>query len=141
MLALYYRWALQSLSALSFFHSRSVYPTFFSSTNAWLRSDYSLAVAGFINVDGPELDADSRRDAWKLAKRNERRERRHQKCASGRAREPDSPDEESSDDNEEMPADFSFSWDTVEWAGNGSLYYEDYPTGLPRECWSHRESL
>jgi len=146
MLALYYRWALQSLSAISYLHSRSVYLTFFSSTNVWLRRDYSLAISGFISVDGPELDADSRREAWKKEKRYERRERRVQEWRAAGAPISEYPvDEsegESEDESEEIPEDFSGGWDTCEWAGDGgTIYYDDYPTEFPRTCGSHRESL
>ncbi|KAI4694288.1 hypothetical protein J4E81_006504 [Alternaria sp. BMP 2799] len=146
MLALYYRWALQSLSAIAYFHSRSVYLTFFSSTNVWLRSDYSLAIAGFINVDGPELDAESRRDAWKEAKRSERRERRYQEWYDAGAPisvcPEDESGEESEDESEEIPELFSYPWDTGEWVGDGgAIHYEEYSTEPPEQCGSHRESL
>lgn len=51
MLSLYYRWALQGLAALSFVHSHSIYLRTFSAQQIWLRSDYSLAITGFINAD------------------------------------------------------------------------------------------
>jgi hypothetical protein len=51
MLCLYYRWALQALSAISFCHSRSVFLRVFSSQLVWLRLDYSLAITGFISSD------------------------------------------------------------------------------------------
>jgi hypothetical protein len=51
MLSLYYRWALQGLSALSFLHSHSVFMRAFSSQQIWLRSDLSLALAGFVSAD------------------------------------------------------------------------------------------
>ncbi|KAI4642010.1 uncharacterized protein J4E79_011536 [Alternaria viburni] len=137
MLALYYRWALQSLSAISYLHSRSIYLTFFSSTNVWLRPDYSLAISGFISVDGPELDADSRRDAWKKEKRYERRERRVQKWRAAGAPISEYPRDESEgeseDESDDIPEDFSGGWDTCEWAGDGgTIYYDDYPTEFPR---------
>src|SRR5689334_21587189 len=50
MLSLYYRWALQSLSAFSFIHSRSIYIISFSSPCVWLRSDCSLAITGLISA-------------------------------------------------------------------------------------------
>ena len=49
MLSLYYRWALQFLSALSFLHSHGVYVISFSDGLVWLRSDLSLAITGFIS--------------------------------------------------------------------------------------------
>ncbi|KAJ4352497.1 uncharacterized protein N0V89_007845 [Didymosphaeria variabile] len=48
MLSLYYRWALQTLSALLFLHSHNIYTCNFSSHGTWLRSDFSVAVTGFI---------------------------------------------------------------------------------------------
>ena len=50
VLSLYYRWALQSLSAISFLHSHAIYLRVFSSQMVWLRSDFSLAITGFINA-------------------------------------------------------------------------------------------
>jgi hypothetical protein len=138
MLALYYRWALQSLSALSYFHSRSVYPTFFSATNVWLRPDYSIAITGFISVEGPELDADSRRHAWKEARRRERRERDFEAWAAGRSREPEAS-EGSEDESEDIPEDFHGGWDICEWVGDGGSL--DYPTEFSKTWGSHRQSL
>ncbi|KAH3973099.1 hypothetical protein HBH64_051450 [Parastagonospora nodorum] len=51
MLSLYYRWALQGLSALNFAHSRSVFLRAFCAQMVWVRSDYSLALTGFIGAD------------------------------------------------------------------------------------------
>jgi hypothetical protein len=51
MLHLYYRWALQSLSALSTLHSKGIYLRTFSPQQIWLRSDFSLALTGFIGAD------------------------------------------------------------------------------------------
>jgi hypothetical protein len=125
MLALYYRWALQALSALSFLHSRSVYLTFFSSSNVWLRSDFSLAITGFISVQG-----------------DERRERNDQAWVTGRTQEPEPSDEESDEDSEEIPKDFSISWSEGEWAGDGSVFYMDcFDTTYPRESGLHQEPL
>lgn len=54
VLSLYYRWALQTLSAFTFLHSRKIFLQEFSDTLVWLRSDLSIAVTGFIsaNIDG-----------------------------------------------------------------------------------------
>ncbi|KAJ4371055.1 hypothetical protein N0V86_008750 [Didymella sp. IMI 355093] len=49
-LSLYYRWALQALSAMSFFHQHGIFLRVFSSQMVWLRSDFSLAITGFINA-------------------------------------------------------------------------------------------
>ena len=51
MLSLYYRWALQSLSALGALHSRGIHLRTFSSQMMWLRSDYSLALTGFVGAE------------------------------------------------------------------------------------------
>lgn len=51
MLTLYYRWALQGLSALGFVHSHSVFLRTFSSQLIWLRSNYSLAITGFVGAE------------------------------------------------------------------------------------------
>ncbi|KAH7083221.1 hypothetical protein BKA63DRAFT_146653 [Paraphoma chrysanthemicola] len=62
LLCLYYRWALQVLSAFKFAHSRSVFIRNFCSRLVWLRSDYSLALTGFIAASAPEIEEESRRD-------------------------------------------------------------------------------
>lgn len=58
MLSLYYRWALQSLSALAFLHSHAICLRSFSSELVWLRSDLSLAITGFVSsvIDGADED-------------------------------------------------------------------------------------
>ncbi|KAF1923448.1 uncharacterized protein M421DRAFT_425820 [Didymella exigua CBS 183.55] len=58
MLSLYYRWALQGLAALAALHSRGIYLRTFSSQMVWLRSDYSLALTGFVGAEiaGDETD-------------------------------------------------------------------------------------
>lgn len=50
VLSLYYRWALQALSAMSFFHRRGIFLRVFTSQMVWLRSDLSLAITCFINA-------------------------------------------------------------------------------------------
>ncbi|KAH7093063.1 hypothetical protein FB567DRAFT_587509 [Paraphoma chrysanthemicola] len=62
LLFLYYRWALQVLSAFRFAHSRSVFIRNFCSQLVWLRSDFSLAITGFIAASAPEIEEESRRD-------------------------------------------------------------------------------
>jgi len=64
MLSLYYRWALQALSAISLFHSRSVFLRIFSSQLVWLRSDYSLALTGFISADVTGDKTDYKEGGW-----------------------------------------------------------------------------
>lgn len=58
VLSLYYRWALQTLSALAFFHSRKIHLQTFSESSVWLRPDLSVAMTGFINavIEGEELE-------------------------------------------------------------------------------------
>ena len=50
ILSLYFRWAMQALSAMSFVHSQSIYIRNFSSRLVWIRRDYSLAITGFISA-------------------------------------------------------------------------------------------
>ena len=58
MLSLYYRWALQSLSALGALHSRGIHLRTFSSQMMWLRSDYSLALTGFVGAEIADDETD-----------------------------------------------------------------------------------
>src|SRR5690349_10547884 len=58
MLSLYYRWGIQGLSALSALHSRGIYLRTFSSQMIWLRSDYSLALTGFVGADITDDETD-----------------------------------------------------------------------------------
>lgn len=51
MLSLYYRWALHGLSALSALHAQKIYLRTFNQDMIWLRSDYSLALTGFVGAD------------------------------------------------------------------------------------------
>jgi hypothetical protein len=50
ILCLYYRWALQTLSALQFMHSRSIYFSDLCAYNVWIRPDFSIAVGGFASA-------------------------------------------------------------------------------------------
>ena len=68
MLSLYYRWALQVLSAFSFLHSRSIYVRSFSSRFVWLRSDFSLAITGFICATAPAIEQEVKTDAAQEAR-------------------------------------------------------------------------
>jgi serine/threonine protein kinase len=52
-LLLYYRWALQTLSALQFLHSHFVYLRDFSCDSIWIREDFSAAITGFIQATFP----------------------------------------------------------------------------------------
>ncbi|OCL13058.1 hypothetical protein AOQ84DRAFT_417210, partial [Glonium stellatum] len=54
VLSLYWRWALHSLKALQFIHSKSVFLNDFCNETLWLREDFSLAIVGFLNatIDG-----------------------------------------------------------------------------------------
>jgi hypothetical protein len=62
MLSLYYRWALQVLSALKFAHSRSVFIRNFCSRLVWLCSDFSLAITGFICASAPEIEEEENKE-------------------------------------------------------------------------------
>ncbi|KAJ6194670.1 hypothetical protein J3E72DRAFT_403195 [Bipolaris maydis] len=62
LLSLYYRWALQVLSALQFAHSRSVFIRNFCAELVWLRSDFSLAITGFLAASAPQIEDESRQD-------------------------------------------------------------------------------
>ncbi|KLJ10172.1 hypothetical protein EMPG_14438 [Blastomyces silverae] len=55
LLALYYRWALQTLSALHYIHTHSVFLSSFGPNSIWLRADMSIAVTGFIATAIPTL--------------------------------------------------------------------------------------
>jgi hypothetical protein len=62
LLSLYYRWALQALSALKFAHSRSVFFRNFCWRLVWLRSDFSLAITGFFCASAPEIEERERKE-------------------------------------------------------------------------------
>jgi hypothetical protein len=62
MLSLYYRWALQALSAFKFAHSRSVFFRNFCSQLVWLRSDFSLAITGFFCASAPEIEEEEKKE-------------------------------------------------------------------------------
>ncbi|XP_014556235.1 hypothetical protein COCVIDRAFT_38105 [Bipolaris victoriae FI3] len=62
LLSLYYRWALQVLSALQFAHSRSVFIRNFCTELVWLRSDFSLAIAGFLAASAPQIEEENKQD-------------------------------------------------------------------------------
>jgi hypothetical protein len=62
MLSLYYRWALQVLSAMKFAHSRSVFFRNFCSRLVWLRSDFSLAITGFYCASAPEIEREKNKE-------------------------------------------------------------------------------
>jgi hypothetical protein len=63
MLSLYYRWALQVLSALAFMHSRSIYLKHFCSHLVWLLSDLSLAITGFVSAMAQGIEDEYNIDA------------------------------------------------------------------------------
>lgn len=52
-LSLYYHWALQTLSALRFVHSHSVYLSDFCTQTVWPGSDFSVAITGFLSATLP----------------------------------------------------------------------------------------
>jgi len=107
ILSLYYRWALQALSAFRFMHSRSVYVGFFSSQLVWIRSDFSLAVTGFISAGATGIEDEFWKDAAEESKA-----RREESSAS---------QEEDHEGNSASGCD----WSDGEWAGDERmLYYE-----------------
>jgi len=55
LLFLYYRWALQVLSAFKFAHLRSVFIRNFCFRLVWLRSDFSVAITGFCAASAPSI--------------------------------------------------------------------------------------
>ena len=59
LLALYYRWGLQSLSALSFVHKKSRFLCDFGFDVTWVRSDLSLALTGFVNTSTVTYNEDA----------------------------------------------------------------------------------
>jgi hypothetical protein len=56
LLRLYHRWALQTLSALRFLHSHSVYLSNFCDSSVWIRADFSAAVTNFICATVPSAE-------------------------------------------------------------------------------------
>lgn len=50
MLSLYYRWGLQSLSAIQYMHAQNIFIRNFSTPLVWLRNDFSLALTGFVSA-------------------------------------------------------------------------------------------
>ncbi|UPX20656.1 uncharacterized protein EKO05_0010882 [Ascochyta rabiei] len=51
VLSFYYRWALQTLSAISFLHShRTIISNFGVLGSHWLHPDFSIALTGFVNA-------------------------------------------------------------------------------------------
>jgi hypothetical protein len=114
MLSLYYRWALQVLSAMSFMHARSIYLKSFSSESVWLRSDYSLTITGFICATSPAIEDEFRRDA--IVAINERK--RNIAGQSGCI-----PILIDVDDKDAMVS--PWFWDEGEWVGNGTFEYEE----------------
>lgn len=72
LLSLYYRWALQALSALKVAHSRFVFIRNFSSELVWLRPDISLAITGFLAASAPQIEEECRQDG--IASQRERLE-------------------------------------------------------------------
>lgn len=54
-LALYQRWALQLISALSHLHSNGIVLNALADEGLWLRPDYSIAVANFVNAGCEEV--------------------------------------------------------------------------------------
>lgn len=129
MLSLYYRWALQVLSAMQFMHTRHLYLKSFSAEFVWLRSNYSLAITGFICATAPAIEEEFRRDA--LAAINERREDVARQLGSVLVL---------IDVHDEDAMVSPGFWDEGEWVGNGTFEYEDV-LGKPWHCGSVEEDL
>ena len=119
MLSLYYRWALQVLSAFSYLHSRSMYIKNFSSQLVWLRSDYSLAITGFICMSALEIEEDFKRDAAEEVRQRKQDTADIWGSASGY------PTEEEEDEVETS----AWFWDEGEWVGDESIMYDESATG------------
>ena len=103
MLSLYYRWAIQVLSAFRFMHARSMCIGFFSSQLVWIRPDFSLAVGGFISATATEIEDEFWKDAAECSKAIRQE--------SGLP-EPCDPDNMASDCN----------WSDGEWVGDDMIY-------------------
>jgi hypothetical protein len=114
MLSLYYRWALQVLSAMHFMHARHMYLKTFSSEFVWLRENYSLTITGFICATSPEIEEEFRRDA--IVAINETR--RDIAGQSGGI-----PVLINVDDKDAVVS--PGFWDEAEWVGNGTFEYEE----------------
>ncbi|KAI4695875.1 uncharacterized protein J4E88_000045 [Alternaria novae-zelandiae] len=110
MLSLYYRWAIQALSAFRFMHARSMVIGFFSSQLVWIRPDFSLAVGGFISATATEIEDEFWKDAAECSKAIRQE--------SGLP-EPCDPDNMASDynwsDGLTVHPHFSFYWATFVW--------------------------
>ncbi|KAK4553776.1 hypothetical protein LTR86_009274 [Recurvomyces mirabilis] len=59
VLALYQRWALQSLAALCFLHDRGIILNAVDSSSLWLRNDLSIAIANLVNAGSVELEIEA----------------------------------------------------------------------------------
>ncbi|KAI4704705.1 hypothetical protein J4E89_009582 [Alternaria sp. Ai002NY15] len=104
MLSLYYRWAIQALSAFRFMHARSMCIGFFSSQLVWIRPDFSLAVGGFISASAQEIED----ELWKDADEDTEAARRVPKLIDENGREIDNSP--------------SCGWDEGEWAADDMIY-------------------
>jgi hypothetical protein len=143
VLSLHYRWALQALSALGFMHSKSVNIKIFDSANVWLRSDYSLALTGFICAWAPEIEKRFRADGRTEIKRQEKEERENQAWMAGvpveDIVEKTATAEESGDEDEDCGG--GIPWDEGEWVGSGNFNYDDVHEASPEERASVQEDL
>jgi hypothetical protein len=130
MLSLYYRWALQSLSALALLHSKTVNIKYFTQDNVWLRSDYSVAITGFISACAPEIEKQFRKDGKAEANKRSKKEREHETRRNGTTVEESSSAEEEESDDEEKHCG-AWPWDEGEWAGRGNVFYDDVVPHTP----------
>jgi hypothetical protein len=114
LLSLYYRWALQALSALKFAHSRSVVLRNFGSHLIWLRPDFSLAITAFFCASAPEIEERERKESA-IEGRMRGIERRNSLCNPFQG-----PHLETENSDEEH---FSSPWSEGEWLTDS--YMED----------------
>ena len=104
MLSLYYRWAIQALSAFRFMHARSMCIGFFSSQLVWIRPDFSLAVGGFISASAQEIED----ELWKDTEEDTKAARREANFIDENGRE--------------IESTASCTWSEGEWAADDMIY-------------------
>ncbi|KAI4933234.1 hypothetical protein J4E85_003639 [Alternaria conjuncta] len=104
MLSLYYRWAIQALSAFRVMHARSMCIGFFSAQLVWIRPDFSLAVGGFISASAQEIED----ELWKDTEEDTKAARR----------EADFIDE----NGRKIESTASCGWSEGEWAADDMIY-------------------
>ncbi|KAI4630120.1 hypothetical protein J4E80_001053 [Alternaria sp. BMP 0032] len=104
MLSLYYRWAIQALSAFRLMHAKSMCIGFFSSQLVWIRPDFSLAVGGFISASAQEIED----ELWKDTEEDTKAARREANFIDENGRE--------------IESTASCGWSEGEWAADDMIY-------------------